>query len=185
MRACAFVWRVRLFTRSMCGKKLWHTYCHSHEVEVAAFQLAVQLFMKDVLRMSEEDVAALLTPANLVELGVAADCDGSGKVCVCGKSAGRRTRRASSCQVCVRVHCLLPPVALAAQVSVMEAIKLFDRADAPFEDLVRNACAVGRSGAIETMRKHPVAALMRRFREQVRAWAEYHSARTCAHCWGG
>jgi hypothetical protein len=64
----------------MCGKKLWHTYCHSHEVEVAAFQLAVQLFMKEVLRMSEEDVAALLTPPNLEALAVAADNDGSGKV---------------------------------------------------------------------------------------------------------
>jgi hypothetical protein len=56
-------------------------------------------------------------------------------------------------------------------VSVIEAIKLFDKADVPFEELVRNACAAGRSGAVEAMRKHPAAILMRRFREQVRASA--------------
>jgi hypothetical protein len=84
--------RDRLFTRSMCGKKLWHMYCHSQEVEVGAFQLAVQLFLKEVLRMSEEDVAKLLTPANIDALGVAADSDGSGKVCA-ASSLGIAYRR--------------------------------------------------------------------------------------------
>jgi hypothetical protein len=108
--------RIRLFTRSMCGKKLWHTYCNSHEVEVAAFQLAVQLFMKDALRMSEEDVAALLTPANLDALGVAADSDGSGKVCKVGRAVSKaRSRHVPRARqhACVMAASLHPPAVAA------------------------------------------------------------------------
>jgi hypothetical protein len=69
----------------------------------------------------------------------------------------------------------------------MEAVALLDKADVPFEDLVRAACVVGRSSVMEVLRKHPVGALMRRFREQVCVCARARARpRTdpARQCWG-
>ena len=56
---------------------------------------------------------------------------------------------------------VLPPVVRAAQVSVMEAVALLDKADVPFEDLLRDACTLGRSTVMEDLRKHPASEQVR------------------------
>jgi hypothetical protein len=55
----------------------------------------------------------------------------------------------------------------APKVSVLEAVRVFDKPGVPFEDLVRGACAAGRSGISHLIHRHPVGVLMWRFRDQV------------------
>jgi hypothetical protein len=173
----------RLFEHNMTAKALWHTYfCHSHSVKADEFVHGLRLFLRGTLHMAEDDLAALLSADNCAALRVALDPDGDGEV---GAGGGGGAGGGSACLQCRGdgarcAHQVAVSSARGAdgwgawllgsarQVSIMEVTRVLDKKDVPFVDLLLGACAAGRSGLSQVMRRHPTGALMKRFRDQVR-----------------
>lgn len=64
---------------------------------------------------------------------------------------------------------MLDPLALVTQVSIQDLKVFFDDPTASFVNVVRSAVERGRQSSMFTLASHPVAVLMKRLREQVRA----------------
>jgi hypothetical protein len=83
---------VRLLDQNPSAMLLWRTYCSSDEVLVSTFVAAVRQYLKDLLHLSDDDVALLLSDKNVAALVCAVDADGNGRVCDDALHCGRCRR---------------------------------------------------------------------------------------------